>query len=158
MRTRSYASRLRYKHQTSDGECGGYLAGHILVAPRPMQCRLLPFTQEPQACPSSELAGVHIVYVLGLIHMPFREMRGYLHDFSPSHLAVYLALLTWTVSHPLFASMIHGHNVNRHPHGHRGDVPTVASARGCPCTAINKMMYLQYNRRKTPLTTASPGR
>ena len=33
---------------------------------------------------SSELAGVRVVYVRGLLRMPFREMSGYLRDLSPA--------------------------------------------------------------------------
>ena len=83
-RTLSYADRLRSQHQSSDGESRRRLAGRILVAPPPMQRRLLPLTREPQARLSSELAGVRVVYVRGLLRMPFREMRGFLRDLSPS--------------------------------------------------------------------------
>ena len=49
-----------------------------------MQRRLLPLTREPQARLSTELEKVRVVYVRGLLRMPFREMRGYLRDLSPT--------------------------------------------------------------------------
>ena len=79
----SYADRLRGQHQAADGESRRRLAGRILVAPPPMQRRLVPLTREPQARLSVELTRVRVVYVRGLLRMPFREMRGYLHELSP---------------------------------------------------------------------------
>ena len=82
-RVLSYADRLRSLHQTAEGESRRRLAGRILVAPPPMQRRLIPLAREPQSRMASELAQMRAVYVRGLLRMSFREMRGYLQDLSP---------------------------------------------------------------------------
>ena len=66
-----------------------------------MQRRLVPLTREPQARLSAELARVRVVYVRGLLRMPFREMRGYLHELSP--LLVPRAILSISYLGPITA-------------------------------------------------------
>ena len=82
-RVLSYADRLRSQHHSADGESRRRLAGRILVAPPPMQRRLIPLARAPQSRIASDLERMQVIYVRGLLRMPFREMRGYLHDLSP---------------------------------------------------------------------------
>ena len=78
----SYADRLRSEHRVADGASRKRLASRILVAPPPMQRRLVPLTREPQARLAAEVAVVRVVYARGLLRMPFRELRGYLRELS----------------------------------------------------------------------------
>ena len=138
--TLSYVDRLRSQHEACDGESRRHLTGRILTAPPPLQRRLIPPSREPHARLSSELAGVRVVYVRGLLRMLFREMRGYLRDLSSTltprsilsisyfgTITSFICIIESTVSVRTYTLTDIGGRVDSDFH------------RGCPFVRINKM-------------------